>query len=112
MKTILTYLYTFSIVALVCGILMHMIFHTITVKYETERANDLRKASQSADKYSEQKTGLELGQVRLVRVTFFCGNICVGVGMLLTLLWFCLGGRSGIWIPFLLLLIDIPFWAF
>lgn len=109
---LLTYLYTLSLVALVCGLVLHIIARTKTETYESQKANVLNKAVQQTGKYVEQIDVQKQNQLALIRTTLLLGFILIGLGIVLCLLWIWFGGRNGIWIPLLLLLIDVPFWMF
>jgi hypothetical protein len=113
MKTKLqAYVYLFSCLTLVCGLVMHIIARSTVARYESQQAHSLEQAIQQSGKYVEQNEVQKQEQLASYRVEFFCGHVFIGLGIMLALLWFWFGGRTGIWVLLLLLLVDVPFWMF
>lgn len=113
MKTNLRrFLFTLSLTALVCGLMMHIVARSAIEKYESRQAAVLQKAMQQPGKNIEQNDVLKQSQLASIRTESFCGSMFIGLGIVLSLLWIWLGGRTGLWILLVLLLFDVPFWMF
>ena len=114
-------MYIIMLVALACGLLMHITARVMAEKLESQKAEFLEKAvAQKAKSLETRATNSSKfvepvsfhTQFLLIKTKFFCGDvfICLGIGLLV--FWMYLGGRHRIWIPLLFLLFDIPFWLF
>jgi sterol desaturase/sphingolipid hydroxylase (fatty acid hydroxylase superfamily) len=112
MKTELkTYLYIFTLAALICGLVAHIAARLKVERYESQQAEAIRKAMQQPSQQVE-KTDAQKQELASIRITSLFGHTFITLGALLLLLWFFLGGRNGVWLPLLLLLFDVPFWMF
>ena len=106
------YLYVLSLAGLICGIVLHVIARTEICKRESQQAQAISNAIQKSYKYVEPNDASIQKRLVLIRTSMYCGHIFICAGIAFSILWFYLGGRSGVWVMLLLLLIDAPIWMF